>query len=166
MKNKLIALFVFLVCLAALSALPAKAADRLTGTVVGIADGDTLTLLDDNRHQHKIRLAEIDAPEKAQPFGQVSKKALSDLCFQKNASVLVVDIDRYGRSVGRVNCAGVDANLRQVEQGMAWAYAKYLRDPCISEAGMYAKINRIGLWGDIVTPTAPWDWRRNQRNKD
>ena len=83
----------------------------IEGRVVGVADGDTITVLDNTNTQHKIRLAGIDAPEKKQPFGNVSKKSLSDLVYGKQVSVDYNKQDRYGRTVGKVMAEGVDANL-------------------------------------------------------
>lgn len=94
-------------------------------TVIGISDGDTLTVLDEDKQQVKIRLAEIDAPEKKQPFGTKSKQSLSDLCFGKQAEIIPQVKDRYKRTVARVRCAGVDANAEQVNRGMAWVYRQY-----------------------------------------
>lgn len=96
--------------------------------VIGIADGDTLTALCNNHEQVKIRLAEIDAPEKAQPFGQRSKQSLAEMCFNKSADIHVQTTDRYHRSVARVICNGVDANVEQVKRGMVWVYDQYVRD--------------------------------------
>jgi len=103
-------------------------AEPFVGKVVGIADGDTLTVLTASKQQHKIRLAEIDAPEKNQPFGSKSKQSLSDLWFGKEAEAIPRAVDRYKRTVARVRCAGVDANLEQVNCGMAWVYRKYAKD--------------------------------------
>jgi endonuclease YncB( thermonuclease family) len=103
-------------------------AEPFNGRVVGIADGDTLTVLTASKEQHKIRLAEIDAPEKRQPFGAKSKQSLSDLCFGKEAEVTPRAIDRYKRIVARVRCAGLDANAKQVNRGMAWVYRRYALD--------------------------------------
>lgn len=97
----------------------------INGRVVGISDGDTLTILDASNTQFKIRLAAIDAPEKAQPFGQRGKQKLSEICYGKNSSVNVVSTDRYGRSVGDVDCAGINANQAMIESGLAWVYRKY-----------------------------------------
>src|SRR6476620_6476125 len=95
-------------------------AETFSGTVVAIADGDTLTVLTASRQQHKIRLAEIDAPEKSQPHlapsGTKSKQSLSDLCFGKEAEVRPRAIDRYKRTVARVKFAGLDANAEQVNR--------------------------------------------------
>lgn len=135
-------------------------ADTLTGRVVGIADGDTLTILDKSNAQVKIRLAAIDAPEKAQPFGQKAKAKLSDLCYNKQANIKVVDIDRYGRTVGEVECAGTNANEAMIRSGLAWVYRKYAKGysdlyPIEEEA----KAEKRGLWAD---PNAipPWDFRK------
>ncbi len=86
--------------------------------VVGIADGDTLTVLHDQKPL-KIRLANIDAPEKKQAFGQRSRQSLSDMCYRKDATYNVQNIDRYGRTVAVVTCAGVEVNRAQVERGLA-----------------------------------------------
>ena len=88
--------------------------------VVGVTDGDTLTARCDGVQEHvKVRLAEIGAPEKKQPFGIRSKQTLSEMCFQRTAELRVVDRDRYGRTVARIKCDGVDANAEQVRLGMA-----------------------------------------------
>ena len=93
--------------------------------VVGISDGDTITVLDGNKVQHKIRVAGIDAPEKAQDFGNRSKEHLSDLVFGKTVSIPESKIDRYGRTVSRVMIGKTDAGLEQIKAGMAWHYKKY-----------------------------------------
>lgn len=130
--------------------------------VVAIADGDTLTARCGEPgayEQVKVRLAEIDAPEKAQPFGNRSRQHLAALCFQQQATIRPTTRDRYGRTVARVECQGQDANLQQVRAGMAWAYTKYLTDPAIAREQDAARAARLGLWGDPA-PVPPWDWRR------
>jgi len=135
-------------------------ADTLSGRVVGIADGDTLTILGVSKVQHKIRLAAIDAPEKSQAFGNKSKQALSDLCFDKHASIKVVDTDRYGRTVGEVTCAGNNANEAMVRSGMAWVYRKYAKGyPGLYKLEEEAKAAKRGLWADS-NPVPPWEWRK------
>ena len=128
--------------------------------VVGIADGDTLTVLTASKQQHKIRLAEIDAPERSQPFGTKSKQSLSDLCFGKEAEVRPRAMDRYKRIVARVTCAGIDANAEQVNRGMAWVYRLYATDHDLYVLEHEAKVGRRGLWSDSA-PTPPWAWRKN-----
>jgi endonuclease YncB( thermonuclease family) len=132
--------------------------------VIAIADGDTLTARCDTpagKENITIRLAEIDAPEKRQPFGTRSRQHLAELCFKKTAEVKHRARDRYGRTVGRVTCEGVDANVEQVRAGMAWAYKQYVTDPHIPDLERDAKRSGIGLWSD-ANPIAPWQWRRSQ----
>lgn len=136
-----------------------NSAALLLGLVVAISDGDTLTILDDQKHQVKIRLAEIDAPEKKQPFGTRSRQSLGELCHEKRAEVSVTDRDRYGRTVGRVSCAGIDANAEQIRRGMAWVYDQYARDPTLYTLQKEAQDRRRGLWAD-AHPVRPSDWRR------
>lgn len=130
--------------------------------VVAVADGDTLTArcgTDGAFTQVKVRLAEIDAPEKSQAFGVQSKQHLSAQCFGQLAFIRPQTKDRYGRTVARVECQGVDANAEQVRAGMAWAYVKYLSDRSISALETRARTEGIGLWGD-ANPIAPWEFRR------
>ena len=98
-----------------------------TGNVVGIADGDTITVLDADKVQHKIRLTGIDAPEKKQPFGNRSKQSLSDMVFNKTVTVETGKRDRYGRELGKVLADGKDVNLERVRAGLAWHYKAYER---------------------------------------
>ncbi len=138
----------------------------INGRVVGISDGDTLTILDASNTQFKIRLAAIDAPEKAQPFGQRGKQKLSEICYGKNSSVNVVSTDRYGRTVGDIDCAGINANQAMIESGLAWVYRKYDK----GHEHLYvleeeARNARRGLWTDS-NPIGPWEWRKIKRNAD
>ncbi len=129
-----------------------------TGKVVAVADGDTLTVLLD-RDRIKVRLVEIDAPEKAQAFGKRAKQSLSDLCFNKAATLTAKGKDRYGRTLARVDCAGVDANAEQVRRGMAWVYRKYApKDSPLYAIEDEAMSARRGLWAD-PEPMPPWEWR-------
>ena len=135
---------------------------------MGVADGDTITVLDDTLKQHKIRLAGIDAPEKKQPFGQRSKESLSELMFAKTVTVEADKTDRYGREVGKVLVDGIDANLVQVQRGFAWHYKAYEREQsaidrkAYSDAEDEAKAALRGLWKDTA-PVPPWDYRKAQR---
>jgi len=107
---------------------PLPAAEYL-GKVVGIADGDTLTLLvpdGASYKQVKVRLGEIDTPESKQPYGERAKQALSDLAYNQQARVVVQDTDKYGRTVGRVYVGSLDVNAELVKQGAAWVYRQYL----------------------------------------
>jgi endonuclease YncB( thermonuclease family) len=130
--------------------------------VVGIADGDTMTVLCEGNEQVKIRIAEIDAPEKKQPFGTRSKQSLSDLCFGKQAEVFPEKTDRYGRTIARVKCEGQDASVHQVQAGMAWVYERYATDRSLFTLQNLARSKRLGLWADAGA-LPPWSWRRGDR---
>lgn len=145
--------------LAVLAMLAAGAAQADQCQVVAITDGDTLKAM--CATQVNIRLAEIDAPEKRQAFGSAAKQALSDICFGKMATITQGTKDRYGRTVARVSCEGVDANAEMVRRGMAWAYVAYQHDPQFSQYERDARSQRLGLWAD-ATPIPPWDWRRKK----
>lgn len=141
-------------------AIPA-AAGTIEGLVVGVTDGDTLTVLVD-RTPVKVRIAEIDAPESRQPYGKRSKQSLSDLCYRVVAEVEVIDRDHYRRPVGRVLCAGRDVATEQVRAGMAWVYDRY----STSASPLYplqeeARAAKRGLWAD-KDPVRPWEWRRGR----
>ena len=122
-------------------------AETVTGRVVGVADGDTLTVLDSNNVQHKVRLVEIDAPESKQPYGSRSKQALSDLIYNKQVSVKSSGKDRYGRVLGRVYLGDLDVNREMVRLGSAWAYREYLTDKTLLAVEADAKASGHGLWG-------------------
>ena len=126
--------------------------------VVAISDGDTLTARC-QAETVKIRVAEIDAPEKAQPFGTRARQSLADLCFQAQAEVKPQTRDRYGRTVARVTCNGVDVSAHQVSTGMAWVYRKYSSDPALPPLEAAARAEKRGLWVDPA-PMAPWEWRK------
>lgn len=131
--------------------------------IVGISDGDTLTArCDDIQEQIKVRLAEIDAPEKNQAFGMKSKQSLSAICFQHRAELHVFNHDRYGRTVARVKCDDVDANAEQVRLGMAWVYDKYAKDHSLYRFQDKARATHQGLWTD-PTPIPPWEFRKKAR---
>ncbi len=140
---------------------------ELRGKVVSVSDGDTVTVLDAERHQHKVRLAGIDAPEKAQPFGQASKISLSDQIFGREVAVTWDKRDRYGRIIGKISVDHRDVCLEQVRRGMAWHYKQYARDQSPDDRGAYAEAEvaaraaRAGLWQD-VSPVAPWEWRHKK----
>jgi endonuclease YncB( thermonuclease family) len=142
------------------------AAETISGKIVGISDGDTLTLLANDRRQVKVRLAEIDTPESGQPYGAQSKRELSDLVFGRQAEVEVQDIDRYGRTVGRVKVGGTDVNVEMVRRGAAWVYRQYLKNRLLLEIEADARARKVGLWALPETQrTAPWDWRAVRRSE-
>jgi endonuclease YncB( thermonuclease family) len=138
-------------------------ANTLEGIVVGVADGDTVTILLDRR-EVKVRVAGIDAPEKKQPFGQRSKQTMSDCAFGKPSQVDWDKTDRYGRTVGKVTVEGVDCGLRQIELGLAWHYKTYAKEQTPIDREAYgraeerAQADRLGLWTD-PNPMPPWEYR-------
>lgn len=139
-------------------------AETITGRVVGVSDGDTITVLDASKAQHKIRLTGIDAPEKKQAFGQRSKESLSDLVYSQEVAVETAKVDRYGRELGKVIVGGMDANLEQIKRGLAWHYKAYQRDQSPADRATYAeaeeqaRAGRKGLWADSQ-PVPPWEFR-------
>jgi endonuclease YncB( thermonuclease family) len=166
MTNKRIILTAWLLIV---FALPVTAQQRaITGRVVGVSDGDTLTLLDSNNKQHKVRLDGIDAPESSQPFGAKSKQSLSTLVFGRAVTVTSLKTDRYGRVVGKVTLDGKDINYVQVMNGWAWFYRDYARELNTEDAKDYeqaentARSQRRGLWTD-ASPVPPWEYRKSKR---
>jgi len=157
--------FIVIACL--LVPAPAAVAVEWAGTIVGIADGDTLTLLDGSKATHRIRLDGIDAPERTQPYGQRARQSLADLAQGRDARADCPKIDRYGRAVCRVTVDGVDVGLEQVRRGLAWHYVKYAREQPASTRRVYAqaeeraRAQRVGLWA-VAAPVAPWDYRRER----
>ena len=145
-------------------AAPLATETRLTLKVVSVHDGDSITCLTENNQQIKIRLDAIDAPELGQPFGQVSKKALSDMVFGKTVTVIEKKKDRWGRTVAHVLVDGKDTNLMMLEQGMAWHYTDYSNNVRLQRAEDEARASRIGRWAGR-DPVAPGDWRKAERER-
>ncbi len=171
LKTKLMALLVLVSAVAGLFFTGTVGGHGLIeGRVVGVADGDTITVLALGNSPEKVRFAFIDAPEKAQPHGQAAKMALSARLFGREVKVEVIEKDRYGRTVGRVWVDNVDVNLAQVEDGYAWHYAQYAKKnqsasdfQAYQQAEHHARQNHLGLWQD-ASPTAPWEYRQSKRD--
>lgn len=140
-------------------------ADELKGFVVGVSDGDTIKVIDSTKTEYKIRLTGIDAPEKKQPFGQKSKKSLSDLAYMKQVNIEYFKRDKYGRILGKVLVDGKDVNFEQLRLGMAWVYVKYINEIPANDQKQYltaeltAKNTSTGLWSDNA-PIPPWEYRK------
>lgn len=133
------------------------------GRVIGILDGDTIAVLnEDGQSQTRCRLAQIDAPEKRQDFGQAAKKELSSIIFGKSITVVVTGKDQYERAICKISLGSLDVNLLMVQRGMAWVYQKYNNDSNYSSAEAVAKARKIGLWID-PKPVAPWEFRRETK---
>lgn len=138
-------------------------AAEIVGKVVRVSDGDTIVILTDDKAQHRIRLAQIDAPESKQPWGAKSKQALIDKIAGKMARVAVTDTDRYGRSIGTVFVNGVNINTDQVARGNAWVYRQYLTDMSLLQVEKQARESKRGLWAlPDAQRVAPWEWRKRK----
>lgn len=134
---------------------------NLQAKIVGVTDGDTITALDANNTQAKIRLHGVDTPESSQAFGTKAKQFTSDLCFGKTVQIKIIDTDRYGRYVGVVTLPdGKILNQELVAAGMAWWYQQYApNDTTLKSLQEQAKAAKLGLWAD-ANPTPPWDFRK------
>jgi endonuclease YncB( thermonuclease family) len=158
----------------------AASAAQLFGKVVGVADGDTVTVLEESQQQQKVRLAGIDAPERRQPYGDRAKQHLSALVYGKTVLVQWDKRDRYGRIIGHVfasDCMGlacrysIDAGLEQIKAGLAWHYKQYEKEQPPAERVQYAALEqrararREGLWSD-ADPVPPWEYRHESRTSE
>jgi len=139
-------------------------ADILRGQVVVVSDGDTITVLDEMKQRQVIRLIGIDAPEKAQAFGQKAKESLADLVFNKDVSITWFKKDRYRRTVGQVYSEDIDVGLEQIKRGLAWHYKQYEREQSVEDRSSYsiaeeqARIARTGVWSQEL-PIEPSNYR-------
>jgi len=162
------------VCLLGLLVLHPAFAD-VTGRVVAVTDGDTIKVLDSDNTEHKVRLVGIDAPERGQPFGSVSRDHLAVLVAGKDVLVETEKQDRYGRVLGKVwvqsaDCPSCGKNLNvnhaQILAGMAWWYRYYASEQSPQDRGRYesaedeARARGWGLWAD-PHPVNPYDWRKS-----
>jgi micrococcal nuclease len=153
-----------LVCLNVLGLIYQVGAQTITGKVVGVADGDTITVLQDHT-QYKIRLYGIDTPEKGQDFGARAKKFVSEMVFGKQVQVIQKDLDRYGRVVGLVLSGNFCVNEEIIRAGLGWVYHQYCKDSVCSQwkgLEQQARQSKIGLWSH-PDPIPPWDYRRGDR---
>ena len=136
-----------------------EAPSSWSARVVGVTDGDSVTVLRDRHEQVKIRLYGIDAPERGQPFGTKSRQHLSGLVFGKDVRIIPRDSDRYGRTVAQIEVDGRDVSIDMVSSGLAWWFERYApKDTPLRDAEEAAKKARVGLWTDPA-PVAPWRWR-------
>ncbi|WP_207420525.1 thermonuclease family protein [Desertivirga brevis] len=137
----------------------------ITGRVVSIADGDTFTILTNNKKQVKIRLYGVDCPEKKQDFGTKAQQFTSKLCFGKTVIVQVKNNDRYGRKIAIVNLPdGKILNKELLIAGMAWHYKQYDKSREYAELELKARGKRVGIWSS-TKPVAPWEFRKNGRRQ-
>jgi endonuclease YncB( thermonuclease family) len=140
------------------------------GLVIAISDGDTITLLTEDKQQLKIRLAGIDTPEKKQAFGTKARDHLASRIFKHDVEVDLRKKDQYGRYIGVIYISGVDINQSMIQDGYAWFYKHYAKDQPKEEAQRYAKAEadarskQRGLWSD-PNPVPPWEFRKEAKEE-
>jgi len=132
--------------------------------VIGVKDGDTISVLDTStKESYTIRLAEIDCPEKSQPFGSKAKQTTSGLVFGKYVKVESIGKDRNGRTIGKVFYNdSIYLSETLIKKGMAWVFRKYTKNPYLIEIEAIARTNKVGLWID-ENPIVPSQWRKGNR---
>ena len=125
--------------------------DTQQGKVVSIADGDTFTMLLDNKTIVKVRLASIDCPERKQPYSSVATKFISDAILSRQVSVVVDSKDRYSRSIGWVYYDDKNLNEELLKAGLAWHFKRYSKDEKLQALEDQARAEKVGLWKDNLT---------------
>lgn len=158
------AAFALLLAGAGVAVLPLTGAGEVEAKVVGVSDGDTLTVRVGALAPEKVRLVEIDAPERGQPYGAAAKQTLSGMVQGRTVRLKREGRDRYGRTLGRVYAGRQDVNKAMVRTGAAWVYDDYSTDPSFEPLEAEARAQKAGLWSlqsDQVQP--PWEWRRQSR---
>ena len=153
---------IIITALLILSICNVQAQTMLTGTVVGVKDGDTVEVLDAQNKTTILRLAEVDCPEKKQPYGKAAKQFTSNTVYRKTIHYFVTDKDRYGRSVAKVYYKNKYLTAEIIKNGMGWHYKKYSRSRELAQLELKAKAQNIGLWAD-ANPVYPSDWRKARR---
>lgn len=134
---------------------------EITGKVIKITDGDTVHILDSSNEKHKIRLADIDAPERKQPFGNKSKQMLSGFIFGKTVTADCTKKDRYRRDICTIYHDERNFNATMVANGGAWVYRKYYKGSEYYELEKTAQKDGLGLWNTSEYQSIPpWEWRR------
>jgi endonuclease YncB( thermonuclease family) len=131
---------------------------EFTARIIAVLDGDTV-LVRREGGLVKIRLAEIDAPEKAQTFGETSKRSLSDMVMGKQVRIVSQTMDQYGRMVAHLSINDLDVNAEQIRRGMAWEYSNYHSNKALIALQSEAKQAPRGLWQQD-NPMPPWKWRK------
>ena len=133
------------------------------GKVVAITDGDTYKLLKPDSTVVRIRVANIDCPERKQPFSTRAKQFTADAIFGKQVKIIVLKTDRYGRLVANT-IYDQDKVLSHelLKHGLAWHYLQYSKDSLLQSLEDTARLEKIGLWSD-ENAIAPWLWRRPKK---
>ena len=141
-------------------------AQRITGKVIRVSDGDSFTLLTDNNHEVRIRLYGIDCPEKEQPYSKAAKEFTGNILKVGAVEVEQKDIDRYNRIVGIVIVAdSINLNEQLLKKGFAWHYQYYDNNPMWTAYERIARESKQGLWKE-PNPISPWQWRKGVRSED
>ena len=153
MKNIRILICAALFCLNGLAY-----AAEFTGKVIAVLDGDTLLVMRGG-HPVKVRLAEVDAPENAQPYGAASQKSLAEMVMGKQIQVASRAVDDYGRMVATVNIDELNVNYEQVRRGMAWEYSRFHSNRELVALQREAQRAKRGLWAGAES-VEPSQWRK------
>lgn len=133
--------------------------------VVKVSDGDTITVLDSEHHEIRVRLWGIDAPEKKQAYGEASRRHLAEHIAGKDVRLEIHGKDAYGRTLAVIWLGEENENLLQVRDGYAWHYKQYAKKSySYADAEKEARDHRRGLWKD-ANPIPPWDFRKNRRRE-
>lgn len=156
---------IIILALLILSTYNVLAQAMLIGKVIGIKDGDTVEVLDDHNKTTILRLAEVDCPEKKQPYGNAAKQFTSNTVYRKTVSYIITNKDRYSRSVAKVYYKSKYLSAEIIKNGMGWQYKKYSRSKELALLEQNARASRIGLWED-PNAIAPWDWRKARRGRN
>lgn len=154
--------FLLLFCLFACNN-PTKRQDTFKGKVIGVKDGDTIEVLKDD-NPIVIRLADIDCPEKSQPFGSNAKKFTSDFCFAREVTVISKGkYDRYKRLIATIKIDSISLNKLLVLNGYAWHFKKYSDNNEFAILEQQARQLKKGLWADNNS-IPPWEWRKPKKS--
>lgn len=138
---------------------------ELKGKVIAVTDGDTIKLLTQDKVTHKIRLLDIDAPEKKQAFGNKSKDNLAEYIAGKNVTVKYETVDKYKRILGTIYFNQLNINLQQIKDGYAWVYKKYSNNQIYYKEEHEARRLKKGLWIEN-NPLAPWEYRKKRKTSN
>ena len=134
--------------------LPAFAAE-----ITYFYDGDTVKIIDAG-YEYKLRITDIDAPERNQAYGKKSRRALMQLCSGVNIYAVLGGIDKYGRRLGKLRCNNQDVSTYMIQNGHAWFNERYSMDGSLLYQQQQARTNKLGLWKS-KKPMQPWVWRKN-----
>lgn len=140
-------------------------AQTIQGKVVRVSDGDTITILDEGKVENKVRLNRIDAPEKKQAFGEVSRKYLATMIAGKFVKVEWTKKDKYGRILGEVFVGEVNVNLKMVQDGLAWHFKRFDNTKAYALAESEARAKKVGLWKG-ANPIPPWEFRKMKKERN